>query len=245
MQQVMDVANGGVLWTLSILIVGVVVVQALIFMRMSLRFSERFGILDAHEKRTVFTTATINSIGPAVAVFFVAISLIALVGGPVTLMRVGVIGSAVFELYAANQGAVAAGAEIGTDSYTLSAFTASVWAMTLGGMGWLLAAFVLTRRLGSAQATLQKRNPALLFTMGSVTPIAIFGVLAAGTAMQKSGLADVSFRTDHLLAVVAAAGSMLAFRALGARLPWIREWALGFSLIIGLVAGYLAGPALA
>jgi hypothetical protein len=245
MQQVADVANGATLWALSILVVSVVVVQALIFMRMSLRFSDRFGILDAREKRAVYKTATINSIGPAVAIFFVAISLIALIGGPMTLMRVGVIGSAVFELYAAGQGAVAAGAQIGTESYTLTAFTASVWAMTLGGMGWLVTAFVFTRRLGNAQTSLKKRNPALLLIMGSVTPIAIFGVLAANTAIQKSGLTAISVRPDHLCAVLAAAGGMLAFRLIGAHLPWVREWALGFSLILGLGAGYAAGQVLA
>ncbi len=245
MEQVSSVANGGVLWALSVLIVGLVVVQALVFMRMSLRFSDRFGILDAHEKRTVYTTAAINSVGPAVAVFFVAISLIALVGGPVTLMRVGVIGSAVFEIYAANQGAVVAGAQIGTDSYSLTAFTASVWAMTLGGMGWLVTAFLFTRRLGNAQATLKKRNPALLIIMGSVTPIAIFAVLTVGTVIQKSGLADISVKRDQLCAVLAAAAGMLVFRTLGTRWPWLREWALGFSLIIGLAAGYVAAQAFA
>lgn len=243
MEDVMAVANSPALWALSILIVSLVVVQALLFMRMTLRFSDRFGVLSAEDKRTVYQTAVINSIGPAVAVFFVAVSLIALVGAPVTLMRVGVIGSAVFELYAANQGAAAAGAQIGTDNFTLQAFTAAVWAMTLGGMGWLVTAYLFTRRLGNAQATLKKSNPALLITMGSVTPIAIFGVLVIGTVVSRTGLASFSVSVSDLCAVVAAACSMLLFAVIGRRWPWLKEWGLGFSLLIGLAAGYLAGQA--
>lgn len=244
METIADVANSAALWTLCTVIVGLVVAQALLFMTLSLRFSDRFGILSPHEKRTVYTTAAINSVGPAVAVVFVAISLIALVGGPVTLMRVGIIGSAVFELYAANQGAIAAGAEIGTESYDLTAFTTSVWAMTLGGMGWLVTAFLFTRRLGGAEATLRRSNPTLLLVMGALVPIAIFGVLAAGSAIQKTGLTDITVRPGHLAAVVAAAGSMMLFRVLGARFPWLREWALGLSLVVGLAAGYLVAPTL-
>jgi hypothetical protein len=243
MEDVMAVANSPALWFLSILIVSLVVVQALLFMRMTLRFSDRFGVLTAADKRTVYQTAVINSIGPAVAVFFVAVSLIALVGAPVTLMRVGVIGSAVFELYAANQGAAAAGAEIGTDSFTLQAFTAAVWAMTLGGMGWLVTAYLFTKRLGNAQATLKRRNPALLITMGSVTPIAIFGVLVIGAVVTRTGLAGFSISVPDLCAVIAAASSMLLFGAIGRQWPWLKEWGLGFSLLIGLAAGYLAGQA--
>ena len=245
MQQVSDVANGGVLWLLTILILALVVGQALAFLVMSLRFSDRFGIVTPDEKRTIYKTAAINSVGPAIAVVFVAISLIALVGGPVTLMRVGVIGSATFELYAANQGALAAGAKIGTDSYTLTAFTASVWAMTLGGMGWLITAFFFTRRLGRAQTSIRKSNPALLLTLSALTPIAVFGVLAVGTFLQKKGFSDMSIKTDSLVAVLAAALGMILLRMLGRSMPWIREWALGFSLVTGLIAGYVASTTLA
>ncbi len=105
MEHVFSVANGPVLWLLAGLIVGTVVVQALLYLRMTLRLSNDYGILTRDERLRVYKTATINSIGPAIAVFFVAVSLVAMVGGPVTLMRVGVIGSAIFEFVAAEMGA--------------------------------------------------------------------------------------------------------------------------------------------
>lgn len=245
MEQVLQIANSPAMWLLAILIVTVVVAQAALYLRMTLSFSDRFGILSREERQVVYKTATINSIGPAIAVFFVAVSLVAMVGSPVTLMRVGVIGSAVFEFVAADQGARAVGAELGTDSYTLEAFTASVWVMTLGGMGWLLTTFFATRTLDRTQDRLNGSNPGLIRAMGTATPIAIFLVLGANAVVDKQWFSSISVAADDLAAVAVSALCMVALYFVGRSRPWLREWSIGFSLVAGLVAGYLVGQSLA
>ncbi len=245
MEDVLSIANGPVMWLFSTCIVAVVVVQACLYLRMTLAFSDRYEILTPDERTTVYKTAAINSIGPAIAIFFVAVSLIAMVGGPVTLMRVGVIGSAVFEFVAADSGAKAVGAQLGTDSYTLQAFTTSVWVMTLGGMGWLLSTFFLTKNLGKAQDRLNATNPALIKAMATVTPVAIFATLIANTAVDKQWLSNVTIANDDLSAIAAGAVAMVALNVLGARWAWLREWSVGLSLVAGMTAGYFAGIATA
>ncbi|KRW93766.1 DUF5058 family protein [Paracoccus sp. MKU1] len=245
MEHVFSVANGPVLWLLAGLIVGTVVVQALLYLRMTLRLSNDYGILTRDERLRVYKTATINSIGPAIAVFFVAVSLVAMVGGPVTLMRVGVIGSAIFEFVAAEMGAKAAGATLGTDSYTLQAFTASVWVMTLGGMGWLVSTFLMTKSLDRTRDKLSVGNPQLIRALGTATPVAIFLTLGLGAAVAKTGLAEITVAWDDLAALLIGAGTMLVLGQLGKRWLWLREWAVGFALIGGLAAGYLVGQILA
>lgn len=245
MEQVLRIANGPALWVLAILLVGVVVAQAILYLRMTLAFSDRFGILTPDERRMVYKTATINSIGPAIAVFFVAVSLVAMVGSPVTLMRVGVIGSAIFEFVAADQGARAAGAELGTESFTLEAFTASVWVMTLGGVGWLLSTFLMTKTLDRTQERLNVGNPALIRAMGTATPIAIFLVLGANAAVDKQWLSGIAIAADDLAAVTVSALSMVALHFAGRNRAWLREWSVGLSLVAGLAAGYLVGQSLA
>ena len=37
------------------------------------------------------------------------------------------------------------GVQLGTEAYDLQAFTNSVWAMTLGGAGWLVATLVFLK----------------------------------------------------------------------------------------------------
>ncbi|WP_134681788.1 DUF5058 family protein [Paracoccus ravus] len=245
MEQVLQTANGTVFWLLASLIIAVVVIQSLLYLRMTLAFSNRYDILSAEEKKVVYKTAAINSIGPAVAIFFVAVSLIAMVGGPVTLMRVGVIGSAIFEFIAADQGAKAVGAELGKDSYTLQAFAASVWVMTLGGMGWLVTTFFMTRSLDRAQDKLSISNPQLIRAAGTATPVAIFFILGANAAVDKSWLSNISVAWDDLAAIVTSALCMVLLHAAGKHRAWLREWAVGLSLVAGLATGYAAGQALA
>ncbi len=245
MEQVLQIANSPIMWLFAILLVSVVVVQAILYMRATLDFSNRFDILTPEERHIVYKTAAINSIGPAVAIFFVAVSLVAMVGGPVTLMRVGVIGSAVFEFVAADQGAKAVGAELGTDSFTLQAFTAAVWVMTLGGMGWLLTTFFFTKSLGKAQERMSASNPDLIRSIGSATPIAIFALMGAYTAVDKDWLSNIAISVDNLAAVLVAALSMLGLHAAGKHRAWLREWAVGFALVAGLIAGHFASLAVA
>lgn len=245
MEQAMTVANGAVLWLLAIIIISVVVVQAALYLRMTLNFSEKYDILTAEERGVVYKTAAINSIGPAVAIFFVAVSLVAMVGGPVTLMRIGVIGSAVFEFVAAGLGADAAGAKLGTESYDLTAFTTSVWVMTLGGMGWLVTTLVMTRSLDKAQDKMSVGNPDLIRAIGSVTPVAIFFILGANETISKNWLSDISISWDGLVALIVSAVCMIVLTQAGKHRAWLREWSVGLSLVAGLAGGYLTGQALA
>lgn len=245
MEQVLQIANGPVLWLFATLVIGVVVVQSLLYLRMTLDFSDRYAILTPEERRIVYKTAAINSVGPAIAIFFVAVSLMAMVGGPVTLMRVGVIGSAVFEFLAADQGAKALGAKLGADSYTLQALTASVWVMTLGGMGWLLSAFLLTKGLDRAQNKMSVSNPGLIRAVGTATPVAIFGLLGVNAVIDKTWLSNFKFELDDMAAVVVAALCMVILHMMGKHRAWLREWSVGFALIAGLVAGSVASHLLA
>lgn len=245
MEQISAVANGAILWILAIIIISVVVVQALLYLRMTLDFSNRYNILTAEERGVVYKTAAINSIGPAVAIFFVAISLVAMVGGPVTLMRIGVIGSAIFEFVAADLGAKAAGAELGTTSYGLQAFATSVWVMTLGGMGWLVTTLLMTKALDRAQDRMAVSNPNLIRAIGSATPVAIFFTLAANAVIVKEWLCNIVIARDDLAAMVVSAFCMIALSRAWKHRAWLREWSVGLSLVAGLTVGYLVGQSLA
>lgn len=91
MDDYLSVANSTAMWVLALVLVSIVVFQALMYLRHALAFSDKFGLLTPEEKARVYKTATITSIGPAVAVFIVSVSLVALIGAPMTLMRIGVI----------------------------------------------------------------------------------------------------------------------------------------------------------
>ena len=96
-----------------------------------LKSSKEFSISTLEMKRA-FRTGIISTIGPAIAVFIVGIGLITQIGAPLTLARLSVMGNAVYEAYAAQEGALAVGTSLGSPDYSMKAFAASAWVMGLG-----------------------------------------------------------------------------------------------------------------
>lgn len=117
MEETLALANSPMMWILALSIIGVVVVQLIIFYRLARTMVKETNILTGHEVRSSFKVGAVSTIGPAMAVFAIAVALIAQVGGPITLSRVGVIGSAVFEMIAARIGS---GGTVGTPEFTES-----------------------------------------------------------------------------------------------------------------------------
>jgi hypothetical protein len=150
MEQVMQIANSFPLWIFASLVASVVIFQAIIFIRLASRTSSSVG-MTPQEVKVAIRTGAVSSLGPSLAIVFVVISLMTLIGNPVTLMRIGIIGSAAIETVGASLGAQAAGAELGDSSFTAQAFTTAVWVMCLGGMGWMLCVALFTKSLGKIQ----------------------------------------------------------------------------------------------
>ncbi|MFV0575951.1 MAG: DUF5058 family protein [Vibrio sp.] len=245
MEEVLKLANSPLMWAFAIVTVSIVVVQSYLFMKLALRFSDKYQVLTATEKKTVFKTATINSIGPSVAIFFLAIGLIAAVGSPMTLMRIGVIGSAYFENYAAIQGnSIVAAANHASGQMNpdvlFEGYTAAVWAMTMGGLGWLISALIFTKRLDKAKHSLAKKNPRALLVVGAITPSTIFAVLVINSFFKKPPQFEAVIAQPHFVAALCSGLSMVLLLWISKRYPWIKEWALGLSFVLGIVGGYLA-----
>ena len=114
-------------------------------------------------------------------------------------------------------------------------------AMSLSGAGWMISALILTPIFKRGSVKLQQVNPALMSVVPGAALLAAFAALTM-TELPKS--------TGHIVAVAASAVVMLiSLLVAGAlNLAWLREWALGFAIVGGLVAAYFAhyaglGPA--
>ena len=110
----MDFANSPVVWIFGSAIVALVIFQAIKFLSLSKKAAREIGMSDSEIKRAV-KTGSITAIGPSIGIIIVAVSLISLIGNPLTMMRIGVIGSAPIESMGAQLSAESAG-EIGRAS---------------------------------------------------------------------------------------------------------------------------------
>jgi glucan phosphoethanolaminetransferase (alkaline phosphatase superfamily) len=103
--------------------------------------------------------------------------------------------------------------------------------MTIGGLAWMLSALILTPILSKGDAKLRKVNPAVMAVVPTAALLGAFFTLAF-TEVVKS--------PAHLVTMLASAGAMgvcllLAHRL---RLPWLREWGLGLSIVVALATAY-------
>lgn len=229
---VMGVASHPVLWILALSVMGVVVIQSLIYMFSVKKNAESAG-MSQQEVNRAFRAGAVASIGPSLAVVVVAIALLPLFATPAVLSRVGLVGSAATEVASASLAAETMGAQLGDESYTVPVFIVALTAMSISGAGWMIAALVLTPIFKRSSEMLEKINPTLM----TIVPVA--ALLAAFAALT---FREVPKSLTHVIAIIASALTMFVclWIARKFKVSWLREWGLGFSVVIGLVAAYYA-----
>lgn len=232
MNTLSDYVNMPFLWFCALAVFAVIILQTVIYVRAARLAGPDVGFTP-QDLRQSFRSGGVAAIGPSLAVVVVAVALLPLFGAPAVLVRIGLVGSAATETSSANLAAGTLGAELGGAGWTPDVFTVAFLAMSLSGGLWMLSTLILTPLLKRGDVKLRSVNPALMAIVPSAALLAAFASL---------GIAELPKSSVHILTVVVSAIVMavclLLARAL--RAPWLREWGLGFSIIIGLVVAYFA-----
>ncbi|MCI9890145.1 DUF5058 family protein [Micrococcales bacterium 31B] len=221
-----------VLWVSAVAVFAVIVLQSIIYLRAIRKAGSAVNLTDQQVMGSV-RRGGIAAIGPSLAVSLVAISLLPLFSTPAVLTRIGLVGSAAFDVAAAGLAAGSQGAELGGPTYTQKVFAIGFAAMTLGGLVWMLTALVLTPILSKADKRLRSVNPAVMTVVPAAAILAAFFTLAM-TETTKSGV--------HVLTLLVSAVVMGICLALAKFLNqhWLREWGLGIAIFVALGAAFLA-----
>ncbi len=229
--EVMKASHAAPVWIIAFIVIFIVIFQALMFIRMAKKTAPEIG-MTPKEVRTAIKTGIIGSIGPSGGIGVVIISLTALIGSPLTMMRIGIIGSAATEAAAAEIGANAFGTRLGTESFTVEAFSTVVWTMCIGGMGWLIFAFLFTKSLGNIQNKLKAKNPKLMGVVSAAAMMGAFGYLAVDRM-----IIDISSAIAGIMAILTTFA--ILYIAKKTNKSWLKEWALAISMVVGMYCGYL------
>ncbi|PAK96612.1 Uncharacterised protein [Brevibacterium casei] len=228
----LPLANAPLLWILALAVMGVVVVQSLIYMSAVRRNAESAGMTQAEVTRA-FRAGGVAAIGPSLAVVLVAIALLPLFGTPPVIVRVGLIGSAATEVASASIAAGTMDANLGDATFTRGVFIVALMAMSLSGAGWMLATLILTPIFRRSSHRLEKVNPALMSIIPGAALLAAFAALT---------FREIPKSPTHIIAIAASAAVMAVCLLLARTLrqSWLKEWALGIAVLAGLVAAYFA-----
>lgn len=237
MDEVTKVANGPVMWGIALLTVGVVIVQAALIYCLTKQHVKKEGTMSTEEIKTALKTGGVVSIGPAISVFVLALSMISLLGAPATLMRIGIIGSAITEMTAASMGALVCGVTLGSEELTMSAFGTAMLACAIMSCGYLILIPLISRGLGKPlqrifSAGEDGKKSKLSFFFSSVFPVLFFLVLA-GTQVAQ-GL-------DRLAVLIVGALIMFGLNRIAQvrNIKWLKEWSMGIAVLAAMACGPL------
>lgn len=220
------IANSPGMWAASALIVILVCLQAALFILKAKKAAKALSISDEQIK-TAVRTAAISSIGPSLGVAIGMLSLMVSLGAAFAWMRLSVIGSVPYELFAASSAAKAAGTEIGSDSFNMQAYVNVVWTCTLGALGWLLVVMCFGHKFDSMRSIIVKGREEMLpaLSMG-----AMVGAISYFSAPQM--LKDIpSFAAFATAGITVLVLSVIADKS---GKHWLHDWAFGFAIFSGM-----------
>ena len=223
-------ANSPVLWICALGVFAVIFVQCVLYSRAAKKAAPHVD-MPLNEVKESFRAGMVASVGPSLAVVLVAIALLALFGTPAVLVRIGLIGSAAAETGSASIAASTMGAELGGDTYTQQVFGVAFMAMSLSGAMWMISTLILTPLMKKGGSSMSKRNPAM---MALIPTAALLGAFAALTVAElpKSSIHAI------LVGISAACMGLCLLLSKTLNLKWLKEWALGISIIVSIVAAY-------
>lgn len=229
------VAQSPILWIFALGVFAVIFVQSFVYIRAAKAAGPSVGMAP-RELNQAFRSGAIASIGPSLAVVIVAIALLALFGTPAVLVRIGLIGSAATETASAGIASTTMGAVLGGEGYDQQVFAVAFAAMSISGGAWMLATLILTPLLKRGGHKLSQVNPAAMALIPGAALLGAFSMLT---------LSELPKSTVHVITVAVSAFVMagLLFVARKLNANWLKEWALGISILVALAVAFVAHTA--
>ena len=234
------VANGPIMWILALAIVGMVVFQSILFRRQAVKYANEHNLLTKEQISKLSRIGITAAIGPAIAVIVVALSLVANVGGPMTLMRVGIIGSAGTELRAATTSAMVAGITLGQQPLTMKAFGAALFGCTFMASGYLVGIPIIVRLMEAGLKAANKAgngglgNKILTYLM--IVPLGMIFWMIYNYC--KASMVN-------LVCVITGFLVKILCDVLAKKISWMDQWSLGFAVLAGMASSIVANAFMA
>jgi len=222
--EILKVANGFGVWIAAAPVVALTAIQAIIYSRLARKAANQLSI--PNEKcNQAFKTGLITAIGPSIAIFIVMVGMMSVVGGPISWLRLSIIGAAPTELTAAKTGADAIGVTFGGADYDMNALAVSWWTMAINGCGWLVLVGLFTHKLEGLRVKIGGGDAKWLAVLSSAAMLGVFGYLNSDSVKKGGG---------SLVSVIAGAVAMVALLKISQKFPKLKEYSLGIAMLFGM-----------
>lgn len=233
MSNYLEIANSPVMYIGVVLLLGIVIWQAGVFTYRSFKRAEELNIEKSKLYRAM-KIAMLTSIVPSIAIILALITLVPVLGTPISWARLSIIGSLSYELMAAEVGATSYGVELGGVGYDASAFLTSVLTMTIGSFAMLgMTIFGFKAYKNRVNKSIEKKGG----SWGSVLMGAIIISLYARFLVEPIVQGGVNLVTMLGSAVTCILMGVLLKKFPKAR--WLSDYSLSISMVVGMVAAVL------
>ncbi|MDR1377077.1 MAG: DUF5058 family protein [Synergistaceae bacterium] len=233
--EVLQAANAVGLWIISLIIVSIVLLQSVLYAKLSFKVAGEINY-PAEKCKDALKAGMITAIGPSIAVFIVMVGMMSVVGTPITWLRLSIIGAASTELTASTVGAQAAGVEFGSAEYGIRALSVSFWTMAANGTGWLIIVALFTHKLEDIRQKLGGGNAKWLGLLSLAAALGCFGYLNTNTIV--AALRNMKTNPSAVGSIYAIAGGMAAMAVISKLTQtrqWLKEYSLGIAMLIGMI----------
>lgn len=232
-QELMSIINSGAMWGFAIILVVLVLVQVVLYVRMSYKEAKIIGY-DTKNLNKSFRLGVVTGFGPALTSVVAMISMMTIIGSPITWMRLSIIGAVPTELGVASLTSMSLGLKLGGEGFDIKVVSLIYLMMAITGTGWLLVTIFLTPSMGKIRAAIGKRDTVWLAVFTTATTVGLFSNLAA---QQLVGGGAGTF-------AAAIAGFVIMMLVGSTKNKTLRSYALTIAMVAGIVAGILANMAL-
>ena len=231
--------NSPILYLLAGVIVLVVLAQSIFFLLKAWKRGIALG-MGSGKLRRVAVSAAVFTIAPAIAIIISVMTLSKDLGVPLPWLRLSVVGSLSYETIAAANSMNAMGLTFGQSAgLNASQYVTIACVMTLSIMVGIWLVPVLCKRLQGGMSSLEKRDRkwADIFSnamfIGMIAAFVGFVFCDVSTVFSGSlkGLIPVCVMAVSALVMCLAGLLMKKFKA-----PWISDYALPLSLVIGMAS---------
>lgn len=222
----LDIANSPIFWGITIIAVILVLFQATVFLRKSLKAGKEMGIKD-EEMKLAFKTGSIASIGPSMVIVVGMVTLLVTVGGPTALMRLAYIGNVVYELMSVGFAADAYGVARTAAEITPEVFATALWVMAIGCVGYILFTIFFTDKLEVIRNKMSGGESKLIPVISSAAMLGAYGYFNAGyvVSMNKN---TIAIGTGFILMTVIT----MIYRK--TKNKFLNEWGLTIAMFAGM-----------
>lgn len=220
------IMNSPGLWIASGVMMIIVVAQAAIFFKMSLKQASEVGVPDDVVKNCI-RSSIYTSLGPIFAMIIICVSMIALYGAPTTWMRMNDVGAARTELAVAEIAKTAIHMSPDAPGYALQAFTYGLWGMALNNVGWFVTAFLFTKQMGKIVTRLDEsfdKNWVRLLMAAAM--LGLYGCMLSANVIGKTKY--------HVISAVTAGLVVLVLDKVFGKYKKLQEFSMGIALFVAI-----------